>query len=218
MIAHADELRGLCYTIDALSDSGKHAWRLQEDGSWRSCRYGEPLKQGDKRITDVDEAEQWAGQRLKKTSDGQLKPAGQPGKFDFWVRGIFAHAVPHRFHAPSLPQKDDLIRVVASLTPGIPWLVYLDADGRFRALDSRSEPIIGNLDIAVRGEIASSPEYVGPDAACNEQNMSQLYAQFLGGWLEHLNTGRMGVFVPDPEKTKDAESYIEALNAWHPRS
>ncbi|RMG91152.1 MAG: hypothetical protein D6703_05875 [Zetaproteobacteria bacterium] len=210
-------MHNLCYTIDALSDSGKQAWRLQEDGSWRTCKYGESLKEGDKRITDVDEAEQWTGQRLKKTADGQLKLVGRPGKFDFWMRGIFAHAVPHRFHTPPIPQKNDLIGVVASLTPGIPWLVYLDTDGRFRALDTRSEPIIGNLDIAVRGEIASSSEYVGPDAACNEQSMNLLYAQFLGGWLEHLKTGQMGVFVPDPEKTKDIDSYLEALNAWQPR-
>ncbi len=204
----------ICYTIDALSAAGDKAWRLQQDGTWRPCTYAEPLQPGDARITDAQQAEDWAGRRLKKDRDTVLRPSDKAGRFDFWMRGIFAHAVTHHLHKPRIPDLEEMTRLIASLTPGIPWLVYLDAEGHFQALDTRSEPIIGNLKIAVRGEIASSEDYVGPKAAADEPLMQRTWTQFLGGWLEHLQSSNLGVFVPDVEKLKDAGDYIAAIENW----
>ncbi|RMH62549.1 MAG: hypothetical protein D6678_01105 [Zetaproteobacteria bacterium] len=206
----------MCFSIDALSPSGGKAWRLQQDGSWRLCRYGEPLQPGDARITDKAKAQHWAGQRLKKDRDHGLKPAGKAGRFDFWVRGIFAHVVSHYLAAPAIPDRLELETLVGSLEPGKAWLIYLDTEGHFRALDSDQAPIIGNVDIAVRGEIASSPDYVGPRAVDNEARMDELYRQFLAGWLEHLESANLGVFVPDPEKLKSSEDYLDAIRNWRP--
>jgi len=204
----------ICYSIDALSPSGSKAWRLREDGSWRPCRYAEPLQEGDARITDKDTAAEWAGQRLKKDRVHGLKPVGKAGRFDFWMRGIFAHVISHHLTPPAIPERRDMEALIASLTPGQPWLVYLDGEGRFRALNTAQEPIIGNVDIAVRGEIASSADYVGPAAVRNEALMDELYRQYLGGWLEHLTTSALGVFVPDAEKLKSADEYIAAIRDW----
>jgi len=203
-----------CYTIDALSAAGDKAWRLQDDETWRPCTYSEALQQHDARITDNDRAEYWVGRRLKKDNETVLAPQAKAGTFDFFMRGIFAHAVVHHLQDTPLPDSKQMESVIASLTPGTAWLLYLDADGQFQALDSNSEGIIGNLNIAVRGEIASSPDYIGAEATANATRMDHTYRQFLGGWLDHLKSSNMNVFVPDIEQLKEESDYITAIRDW----
>jgi len=203
-----------CFSIDALSPSAAHAWRLLENNSWRECIYAEALKDGDARITDKKSAEDWSGRRLKKDRELVLVAQKKAGTFDFLMRGIFAHAVLHRESSAPVPDKEQMIQCFASLPPGTPWLVYLNVSGHFVALDTSKVSIISNLDIAVRGEIASSEEYIGPIAAAKEQMMNDLYRQFLAGWLDHLKSSNMNVFIPDLEKLKDDAIYIEAIQHW----
>ncbi|MDQ7000876.1 MAG: hypothetical protein Q9M12_08355 [Mariprofundus sp.] len=203
-----------CFSIDALSPSGAKAWRLLENGNWRECIYAEPLQDGDARITDKKAAEAWSGRRLKKDKDLGLIPQQKAGRFDFLMRGIFAHAVLHRVSSAPIPDKEQMIACFNSLEPGTPWLVYLNVAGHFVALDTSKTSIISNLDIAVRGEIASSEDYIGPKAAANETMMNNHYRQFLAGWLDHLKSSNMNVFVPDLEKLKDESTYIEEIRNW----
>ncbi len=198
------------YTIDALNARGDRAWRLMEDGCWRPCTYAEPIREGDARL-DTEQAEEWAGQRLRRTRDGRFERKGKPGIFDFWMRGVFAHAVPHHLGRPPRPSREQLVETIRSLTPGTPWLVYLDKQARFRALDTGATSILDNLDIAVRGEIASSPEHIGPKAAEDPVRMDELWRQFLAGWIEHLRTRANAVFVPDAEKLKPEADYLAEL-------
>jgi len=204
----------LCYSIDALSPAGDKAWRLQQDHTWRPCAYAEPLQTGDARITDHLEVEDWIGRRLKKDKETVLAPQAKAGTFDFLMRGIFAHAVMHRLSSAAIPDYEQMVKCVATLEPGTPWLLYLDAGGNFRAIDTQATGIIGNLDIAVRGEIASAEAYVGEKAASDEILMRRTWVQFLGGWVEHLKSSNMGVFVPDVEKLKEADDYLEAIRTW----
>jgi len=203
-----------CYSIDALSPAGDKAWRLQQDNSWRPCAYADPLEPGDARLTDKLQIEDWIGRRLKKDKDTVLAPQAKAGTFDFLMRGIFAHAVLHRLSAAAIPDKEQMIACLSTLPPGTPWLMYLDAEGKFKAMDTQSSGIIGNLDIAVRGEIASADAYVGEKAVADEALMQLTWVQFLGGWLEHLKTSNMGIFVPDVEKLKEADDYLEAIRTW----
>jgi len=46
--------------------------------------------------------------------------------------------------------------------------------------------------------------------------MDNLYRQFLAGWLDHLTSSNMNVFVPDIEKLKAESDYIDAISNWHP--
>ncbi|ATX82029.1 hypothetical protein Ga0123462_1165 [Mariprofundus ferrinatatus] len=204
----------LCFSIDALSPSGAHAWRLQKDQTWRECTYAEPLEDGDACITDKKTAEEWSGRRLTKDMSQVLIPQKKAGTFDFLMRGIFAHAVLHRNSSAPLPDKRQMLECIAVLKPGTPWLVYLNVSGHFAALDTSTVSIISNLDIAVRGEIASSGDYIGARAARDDKMMDELYRQFLGGWLDHLNSSNMNVFVPDAEKLKDEADYVEAIRNW----
>ena len=204
----------LTFSIDALSPAGNKAWRLQDDHTWRTCTYAEPLQEHDARIDDKAKAEDWAGRRLQKDKDAGLIAKGKAGVFDFFMRGIFAHAVLHRLSAAPIPSKEQMIATTASLAVGTAWLIYLNAAGQFKAFDANNNKIIGNLDIAVRGEIASSAEYIGEEASQNSLLMDATYCQFLGGWLEHLKSSNMNVFITDIEKLKEPAEYLENISAW----
>jgi len=205
------------FSIDALEASGKHAWRLQSDMQhWRSCAYGEALIDSDARLSAPEEAEKLNGRRMQRDKEFALVMRGKTSAFDFLVRGIYTHAVQHRLSAPPVPELARMLDVIANLTPGTPWLLYLDAAAQFCVLDSCREPIIGNLHIAVRGEIASSTAYVGPQAALDEALMDRTWRQFLGGWLDHLRSGNMAVFVPDVEKLKSEADYLALIHKQQP--
>ncbi|OIO70485.1 MAG: hypothetical protein CO186_07515 [Zetaproteobacteria bacterium CG_4_9_14_3_um_filter_49_83] len=205
------------FSIDALNGSGSKAWRLQRDlKHWRSCTYAESLQSNDALLTDAAQAETWVLRRMAQDKDFQLAAKTKAGMFDFLMRGIFAHAVLHRLTTAPIPDKQQMIQTIRNSLPGTPWLLYLNISGHFRAIDTQSSRIIGNLDIAVRGEIASSPDYIGPLASDNDPMMGELYHQFLAGWLEHLTTSNMAVFVPDAEKLKEESFYLEAIDRWQP--
>jgi len=200
----------LYFSVDALSITGDKIWRLQADNiTWRSCRFGEPLKDGDAKLTDKEEVRNWVNVRLVKDKDSGLKVKGKLSVFDFLTRGIFSHVVVHRLSAAPLPNKDIMLQTIAQAEVGTPWLLYLDLAGNFRMLHSEETPIIANPDIAVRGEIASSADFIGEEAAKNEKMIDSLYLQFVAGWLTHLKTSRLSVFIPD---NKDAEPLEECIN------
>jgi len=205
------------FTIDALSAAGDKAWRLQQNQTdWRACTYAETASDDDAHIFETSESEGWTGRKLKKDSDHGLIIKEKAGTFDFLVRGIYSHAVLHRQSAAPLPNKEQMLTEMRSLQPGTAWLLYLNVAGQFKAIDTNNSRIIGNLDIAVRGEIASSEEYIGPKAAEKEPMMNELYHQFLAGWDEHLQTSQMAVFIPDADKLKEESFYADRIRSWQP--
>lgn len=207
----------LFFTIDALSARGDKAWRLQSDmETWRTSTYSEAVQEGDAEVSQREKADDWTGRRLIKDKELGLIAKQKAGKFDFLMRGIFAHAVLHRLSAAPLPDKEQMLAEMSSLKPGTAWLLYLNVAGQFSSLNSNTDKIIGNLDIAVRGEIASSEDYIGPKAAENEPMMNTLYHQFLAGWDEHLQTSQMSVFIPNAEKLKEESFYADRIQNWQP--
>lgn len=205
----------LYFSIDALlSLLGDKAWRLQNNNTWRSCSFGEPLQGTDAKVTKKEDVRAWVNVRLQKDEDFGLKPKGKAGTFDFMMRGIFAHVILHRLSSAPVPNKDLMIQTIARAEVGTPWLLYLDLAGNFRMLHSEETPIIANPDIAVRGEIASSASYIGEEAIKNTDMMDTLYHQFIAGWLEHLTTSRLSVFVPDTQDTRPLEECVEKIKAW----
>lgn len=204
------------FSVDALNTSGSHAWRLLDDEkTWREGVYAEPIREHDARIVDKKIIEGWVGRRLKQDKTYVLAAKSKVGKFDFLMRGIFAHAVSHRLSPAPVPDKQQMIDCIAGHKPGTPWLVYLDIHGDFHAIDTQTTGILGNPDIAVRGEIASGEDYTGKKAARNAVMMNELRLQFLAGWLEHLQSSNISVFIPDVKKLKEESDYIEAIRNWH---
>jgi len=206
----------LCFSIDALSAAGNEAWRLSDDmHHWRTCAFAEDLKGSDVRIYDQDEASGWSGMRLVRDKQLCLKPRAKPGIFNLLMTGIFAHSIVHRLSPPAMPDKDQFVDTVKETEPGRPWLIYLDLSGYFRVLDTSKVSILGNIRIAVRGEITSSPGYIGPKAASDEKLMEEMFLQFLEGWYIHLQSRRAGVFVPDKEKLANKQILRQKILDWH---
>jgi len=204
----------IIFSIDALSPAADKAWRLQTDDTWRVAHYAEALQHNDTQVLKPSVAEDWVGRRLQKDADVGLIAKQKSGMFDFLSRAIYAHAVIHRLSDVPIPDKAQMIAVVKSLVPGTAWLLYLNTAGQFTALDSQHAKIIGNLDIAARGEIASSEHYIGPLASQNDDLMETNYRQFLEAWLEHLQTSKMTVFVPDVEKLHEKEEILAKIKLW----
>lgn len=208
-----------CFSIDALSSSGKQAWRLQEDGrSWRSITYAECLQAHDARIGDEKELQAWQHLRMRADKERGLIPYKKMSAWDILVRGVFTHLVLHRQSSAPIPDKAQMIQCMSSLTVGTPWLLYLNIAGQFQAIDTSTTSILNSVTIAVRGEIASSAEYIGELATQNETMMDELYRQFLGGWLEHLKSKNMQVFVPDTKNLKEESDWRARIDAWQPEN
>ncbi len=208
-----------CYfSIDALAASGDASWRLQQDEqTWRCCTFAEALQADDCRMTEQSDAAAWHGRRLKREKD-QLQAQEKAGRFDFLTRGIFAHAILHRCSVVPIPDLLQMREVVKRHEAGTPWLLYLNIAGQFVMLDTLTTSIMGNLNIAVRGEIASSPAYVGEEAACDDVLMTKIYHQFLAGWWQHLHTSRMGMFVPEASALRPLEEYTAHIDGWQAES
>jgi hypothetical protein len=44
--------------------------------------------------------------------------------------------------------------------------------------------------------------------------MDELYLQFIAGWLTHLETRRLSVFIPETKDIDSLEDYMEKIQAW----
>jgi len=204
----------IVFSVVAMPQLGNRSWRLQDDNTWRPCTFGEALKEHDARLTDKEEVRNWVNVRLVEDKETGLKVKGKTGMFDFLVSGILSHVIVHRLSPAPIPNKEQMLKTIADAKVGTPWLLYLDLAGSFRMLHSEETPIIGNPDIAVRGEIASSAGFIGEEAAADTEKMDTLYHQFIAGWLTHLETRRLSVFIPETKDMPELEDCIEKIKAW----
>ena len=204
----------IVFSVGAMPQVGNKAWRLQDDNTWRPCTFGEDLREHDAKLTDKDEVRGWVNVRLVEDKKTGLKVKGKTGLLDFFVSGILSFVVVHRLSPAPIPDKAQMIKTIAQAEVGKPWLLYIDIAGSFRLLDSEETPIIANPDIAVRGEIASSEAFIGEHAAQDEEKMDELYLQFIAGWLTHLQTRRLSVFIPEIKDIHSLEDCMKKIQAW----
>jgi len=204
----------IVFSVGAMPQVGKKAWRLQDDNTWRPCTMGESLKEHDAKLTDKEEVRNWINVRLVEDKETGLKVQGKIRFFDFFVSGIVSYVTVHRLSPAPIPDKAQMINVIAKAKVGTPWLLYIDLAGNFRMLNSEETPIIANPDIAVRGEIASSEAFIGEQAAQDAEKMDALYLQFIAGWLTHLQTRRLSVFIPEIKDIHSLEDCLKKIEAW----
>ena len=205
----------LAFTIDALSDSGGRAWRLRSDmAHWRPARFAEDAAAGDALLTEIGRLRPLIGLRLRRSRETGLSVKDRSGPFDFLQRGIFSHAILHRFTPAPIPDKEQMVQTLRRMVPGRAQLLYLDPGAIFRSREA--EDLIHNPTIAVRGEIASSPGFIGERAAADGRLVDQLWGQFLAGWSQHLASRRMNCFIPDPEHAPPVAASLAAIEAFRP--
>jgi len=204
----------MAFSLDALSSSAQKAWRLKTNGQWQPCAFAQDICIDDHLVCQKSELQQWQGKRLKHKNNRMIV-SQKSGFFDFLMRGVFIYPVLHRFSAPTLPSKEDLTACIHAAIAGKSQLLYLNIAGQFRVFEIYNNPIIGNPDIAVRGEIVSSSDYLG--SAVSSENIESLYLQFISAWLEHLQCKRLGIFVPELRKTKSEQEMITDILNWQPQ-
>jgi len=210
----------IVFTIDALIDSGKEAWRLtanqavQGQPLWRGAKFAEALQRGDYMAESGDAIHHQLGLRLRKDRQFGLVQCGRSGVFDFLQRGIFTHAVVHRLGGAPLPDVAQLRSTIAAMAPGQAQLLYLDLGGVFRSRPATG--LIHNIAIAVRGEVASSAQFLGEDAAANDDYIAMLWQQFAAGWWQHLSSRRINTFVPPLEQCPPAEESLQKVARFVP--
>ncbi|MDX8410096.1 MAG: hypothetical protein R8J84_08690 [Mariprofundales bacterium] len=207
----------IAFTLDALSDSGKHAWRLLEDGkTWRKTVFAADVVLGDALITDDKILRPQIGRRLVKSRHTGLTSKEKLGIFNFMQRGIFSHAILHRFSAAPIPDPQQMIDTLRQMKPDTAQLLYLDLGGAFRSRDATD--LVDNPAIAVRGEIASSAQFIGEQAAANHAYTDNLWQQFIAGWWQHLANRRINGFIPDLERCPTVEKALTAIQQFEPEA
>ncbi len=205
----------LCFTVDALIDSGKEAWRLLEDRrQWRSATFAEDMRRGDALLCDTEALRAMIGRRMTKDRRLGLVARSKAGAFDFLQRGIFTHAVVHRTGSAPLPEKAQMVATIAAMEPGAAQLLYLDLGGLFRSRPATD--LVHNPAIAVRGEVASSSAFIGEDAARNDDYTAIVWQQFVAGWWQHLTSRRINCFVPNLEQCPPAEEMLAKIAQFVP--
>ncbi|MDX8413222.1 MAG: hypothetical protein R8J85_03970 [Mariprofundales bacterium] len=204
----------IIFTIDALMDSGKQAWRCTDNSAWRTASFAEHLQANDAMLTETSSIQERLGLRMRQDPQLGLVPCGKSGVFDFLQRGIFTHAIVHRTSSAPLPDQAQMCSTIAAMEPGYAQLLYLDLGGVFRSRPATD--LIHNLAIAVRGEVASSAPFIGAEAAQNSDYTNGLWQQFAAGWLQHLNSRRINCFVPNLEQCLPVEESLLKAEQWIP--
>jgi len=205
----------ILFTLDALVDSGKQAWRLKADRQqWRTALFAEDVHADDAMFGDEGEVRSQLGLRMVNDPSLGLIPQGKVGMFDFLQRGIFTHAVVHRMGCAPLPDRDQMIATITAMEPGEAQLLHLDLGAVFRsrlAID-----LVHNLAIAVRGEVASSERYIGSKAAANMDYIDALWQQFVAGWWLHLVSRRINCFIPNLEQSPPVNESLAKISQFEP--
>lgn len=200
------------FTIDA-EDNLYHQYRLQQCGQWRSLEKGAwAFSEGDLLYKDFVDTVSHSTQESLVELGGKLFMAN-PKILELGMEyaNVFVRA--HHSQRPrkfSRPELEQLIREGDDSRLNV---LVLAVDGRFSLMDAvgvdlRYHPV------AVRHEAwCEGNGYVGPEAAADTSHVSETYVDMLQGWLEHLQTGRMDVFVDMPASLREAELWekVEAL-------
>ena len=200
-------------SLDALNPSGTKAWRLQQDHTWRKARFAEALRPGDLVTVDPGEARTWLEGRLEKDWRGRVAWRPAPGKSTFAPGEIGIHAIVHRREPPTVPDRGELVRVVAGAPTEGRHMVCLDLAGRFFLRDPEEEPVTGDPGLAAHGDSLSGPAYLGPEAAESRDYLDELYHSFLGAWYQHLRSGRVSIYAGEPLWDLSAEDLAERIRA-----
>ncbi|MDQ6951063.1 MAG: hypothetical protein Q9M26_05305 [Mariprofundales bacterium] len=207
----------ILFTLDALSDSGKNSWRLEKDGQqWRPATFAEDIASGDALFTNRDTLRPQIGLQLTPNRQFGLIAKARPGILNILQRGIYSHAIVHRCGAAPIPDQQQMIDTLRQMSVGTAQLLYIDLGGIFRRHDATD--LVHNPAIAVRGEIASSENFIGEKAANNHALTDNLWQQYISGWWQHLASRRINTFIPDLERCPTVENALAGIENFQPEA
>lgn len=189
-------------------------WRLQKDETFRKINDNDPVIDLDRRFTMPAELLKYHQPNYRITLDGKAVTAnrteGRLGEESYSLSGIA-----HRQERVIIPHEQELKSVLRNGDDSETSTLILSLDGRFELLPRVHINVVGNPSWAVRYEtFDGGNDYVGPDAADDEDHVSQVYVAMLGGWVDHVLSGRLNVYVDGSCGQSEAE-LRETLIEWN---
>jgi hypothetical protein len=203
------------YTID-LSTGKYEEYRLRVDNTWRKLGKGWAVEDGDLVISEPESIKRYSRQGILEL-DGKTCYANPDiiRAFDFESGDVFTFPRIHREknEKPALFSRSDIRKVIEEGDDSRFNVLTLDIYGRFALQEFEDYDRQWDPYIAVCHE-ASCPgnDYVGIRASKDKRMIEMDYLDSLGGWLEHLKTGKLNRLVSGEYTGKSESELIRQIN------
>lgn len=199
------------FLVEAHIGIGEERYRLQNDGGWRLLN-GKSLSNGDYAVTEFSHAA-LALPRDKSIELGGKKYIANPTMSsvgDLITKTAFVNPYVHRIHKPRLFTPEELETVIARGDDRKYNALVLDLQGYFRLLPRLEVTALTPL--AVRHEtFCPGNDYVGGQAAADDDFINRMYRCTLESWVEHLQTGAVDIFNDELVGKKSEEELWEEV-------
>ena len=194
------------YTIDASTRFYKE-FRLTSISTWRELDGYPGISSDDHIVFDSKDT-------LDYYKEGVVSMGGEtyranPKELNFSDQYVvFIYPVFHRFEVPRKFSMQEMREVIASGDDSELNSLVLDLNGRFSFMNTNLA--MRNPNVAVRNEaFAPGNGYVGVGASEDRSFVGETYLGMLEGWLTHLKTGKLEVFVDCYEGESEQEMWAE---------
>ncbi len=193
-------------------------YRLQQDQSWRcSESYFQQsfltLSDTDQLFLKLEHLRPYFKQK-KVNIEGEEYSINQDEIDVFGGRNAFLLPKVYRLTVPLLPSREELTQVIAEGDDRQNNALIIDLEGHFKLMGfSRARRVLAP--IAVRNEAyVAGNGYVGIVPAQDAIFLEREYLSLLEGWVSHLHSGRLDIFVDEStqRKEKDILTEIEELS------
>ncbi len=184
----------MLFTIEAEYFIVKN-YRLQKNGTWRTLKKDFSLEENDQHITSLSEVEMYCREDQSIEIEGKMfraNPSGPIGLGDKTL--VFVHPRLFRFERPLIPDKRDLIEKIAEADLCKIYSPIINLEGNIDLRDWEIKNPVKDYSIAARAE-SLGDDYLGFSAARDESFISNIYTSLLDGWLIHLETGKLNIFI-----------------------
>jgi hypothetical protein len=209
----------MIFTVE-LGESIGRSFRLQKDSTWRRLGKDYLLLESDFQTSNPLEVANRTPYETELEIEGTLyKISPASGKFGEILSG--GSRVYRKNFPDVMPSKEQLRAVIAAGDDEQTNSLILNLQGRFE-LRQRPPFDIHKNDptVVLRHEIfAAGNDYVGLEAAQDDDHIDRLFLSSLEGWLNHLTTGKTQEYSNLPSSTsyEQIQEEIELLRSrWTP--
>ena len=182
--------------------------RLQKDGTWRLLENPLCLEAGDYNTTIPDQILNERG-KYEDTLSGKMESRSSADiiamfHYDYRVLGS---------EPPPIPEVSQLRKVIASGDDQFLNVLILKIDGKFDIFDYHGDKYRDEWPEYVCRHESTDPgnDYVGPEAANDDEFVELMFASSLGYWLSYVCDGLVGYFRDNPAN-ESSEALLLKIN------
>lgn len=201
----------MIFTVDARVKLGIERWRLQRDGNWRPL--GDDLNingQKDWTTRNVNDTKPYCQSDIE-VNLGPTTYKANPSQHLMGEELVTVEAAVHRLTKPHKFTIKELRDVIRNGDDNRNNILIIDLGGSF-SLREFIPGIIHDPEIAVRHEaFIAGNGYIGEAASRDNRFIKQIFLSMLNGWIMHLRTGEVNIFI-DYATTKTEAELLEELD------